>query len=195
VWAIADLVTIAFFFLLRVGEYTMPAATRTTRTVQFRTQDVTFRDAAGNIIPNTVPPLKLSQAALVTLWLDNQKNGQRGATIHHTACPSWFCPVKALARRVNSILAQGCAPTTPLSFVGPGVHVTASNINRLVQQAVRDTNLVSQGYDIKRVSTHSLRASGAMALKLQGVDDSLIMKIGRWTGLTFLTYIQSRLER
>jgi hypothetical protein len=29
-----------------------------------------------------------------------------------------------------------------------------------------------------------------MALKLQSVDDSLIMKIGRWTGLTFLTYIQ-----
>jgi hypothetical protein len=28
-----------------------------------------------------------------------------------------------------------------------------------------------------------------MALKLQGVDDSLIMKIGCWTGLTFLTYI------
>jgi hypothetical protein len=54
-------------------------------------------------------------------------------------------------------------------------------------------NLVSQGYDLKRVSTHSLRASGAMALKLQGVDDSLIMKIGRWTGLTFLTYIHSQI--
>jgi hypothetical protein len=32
-----------------------------------------------------------------------------------------------------------------------------------------------------------------MALKLQGVDDSLIMKIGRWTGLTFLTYIHSQI--
>ena len=55
------------------------------------------------------------------------------------------------------------------------------------------TNLVAQGYDLKRVSTHSLRASGAMALKLQGVDDSLIMKLGRWTGLTFLTYIHSQI--
>ncbi len=135
----------------------------------------------------------LARADSVTLWLDNQKNGQRGATIHHTACGTWFCPIQALARRVASILTQGCAPTTPLSFVSPGSHVTASNITALVHQAANDTNLVAQGYDLKRVSTHSLRASGAMALKIQGVADSLIMKIGRWTGLTFLTYIHSQI--
>jgi hypothetical protein len=33
----------------------------------------------------------------------------------------------------------------------------------------------------------------AMALKLQGVDGSLIMKIGRWTGLTFFMYIHSQI--
>jgi hypothetical protein len=32
-----------------------------------------------------------------------------------------------------------------------------------------------------------------MALKLQGVDGSLIMKFGRWIGLTFLTYIHSQI--
>jgi hypothetical protein len=32
-----------------------------------------------------------------------------------------------------------------------------------------------------------------MALKLQGVDDLLIMKIGQWTGLTFLTYIHAQI--
>ena len=63
----------------------------------------------------------------------------------------------------------------------------------LVHLACHDTNLVAQGYDLTRVGTHSLRASGAMALKLQGVDDSLIMKIGRWTGLTFLTYIHAQI--
>jgi hypothetical protein len=48
------------------------------------------------------------------------------------------------------------------------------------------SNLVAQGYDLKRVSTYSLGAAGAMALKLQGLDDSLIMKSGQWTALTFL---------
>jgi hypothetical protein len=190
--ATADLVTIAFFFLLRVGEYAMPKATARTRTVQFRVQDVTFR-RAGVVIPNTSPLPQLLLADSATLFMDNQKNGQRGATIHHTACPSWFCPAKALARRVASICSQACPASTPLSFVQPGSHVVAANITALVHQAASDTNLVAQGYDLKRIGTHSLRASGAMALKLQGVEDSLIMKIGRWTGLTFLTYIHSQI--
>jgi hypothetical protein len=40
--AIADFVTIAFYFLLRVGEYTCPTAKKRTRTVQFRCNDIMF---------------------------------------------------------------------------------------------------------------------------------------------------------
>jgi hypothetical protein len=164
--ATADLTT-AFFFLLCVGEYTMPRRNVRTRTEQFCVQDVTFR-LNDLVIPNTAPLDQLALAESVKLYFDNQKNGQRSATIYHTACPTSFCPVKALARRVSSIMAQGCPSTTALSHVGPGT-------------------------DLKRIGSHSLRASGAMALKLQGVDDSLIMKIGRWTGLTFLTYIHAQI--
>jgi hypothetical protein len=190
--ATADLVTTAFVFLLRVGEYAMPRRNVRTRTVQFRVQDVTFRHN-GLVIPNTAPCALLEAAESVTLYVDNQKNGHRGGTIHHTACPSWFCPVKALARRVSSIMSQGYEQATPLSQVGPGSHVVAANVTALVHHAARDTNLLAQGYELNRIGTHSLRASGAMALKLQGVDDSLIMKIGRWTGLTFLTYIHAQI--
>jgi hypothetical protein len=40
--AVADLVADAFFFLLRVGEYTCPSSAKKTRTRQFRLKDVTF---------------------------------------------------------------------------------------------------------------------------------------------------------
>jgi hypothetical protein len=156
----------------------MPRRNVQTRTEQFRVQDVTFWHN-GLVLPNTSPLAQLLLAESVTLYLDNQKNGQRGATVHHTACPTWLCPVKALARRVASLVSQGCVPATPLSRVGPGIHVIAKNINALINRAALETNLIAQGYDLKRVGSHSLRASGAMALKLQGVDDSLIMKIGR----------------
>lgn len=78
--------------------------------------------------------------------------------IHHsTACPGWFCPFKALAPHVNSIVPQGCPITTPLSFVRPGIHIVASNVTNLVHQAVRNTKIVTQqGYDLQHVSTHSL---------------------------------------
>jgi hypothetical protein len=189
--ATADLTITAFFFLLRVGEYTK--GTQATRTVPFRVQDVTFRHQDGTPIPNTAPLEQLTQAHSVTLFLDNQKNGERGATILHTACQSWFCPVQALARRVSTIMSTGMAQRTPLSYVTPGTYVRAQNVTDLVKLAARATNLVAQGYDLKRVGTHSLRASGAMALKLQGTADTTIMRIGRWRGLTFMTYIHSQI--
>jgi hypothetical protein len=191
--AAADLVITAFFFLLRVGEYTMPKKNTKTRTVQFRLQDVTFRRADGTVIPHIAGLQELTAAASVTLFLDNQKNGQRGTTVLHTAVGSWFCPVQALARRVSGVMAYGMAATTPLSFIRPGSHVVAKDITDLVHRAAVATNLIAQGYNLRRVGTHSLRASGAMALKLQGEADSTIMKIGRWSGTTFLTYIHSQI--
>jgi hypothetical protein len=76
-------------------------------------------------------------------------------------------------------MTQTQALYTPLSFVSPGCHVVAANATALVHQAAIDTNLVAQGYDLKRVGTYSLQALGAMAVKLQGVKDSLITKLGR----------------
>jgi hypothetical protein len=39
------------------------------------------------------------------------------------------------------------------------------------------------------VSSHSLQAGGAMAMKLSGTTDSTSMQIDWWTSLTYLTYI------
>ena len=43
------------------------------------------------------------------------------------------------------------------------------------------------------VGAHSLRAGGAMAMKLNGVDTETIMKHGHWTGLTFMMYIHNQI--
>jgi hypothetical protein len=120
--AIGDLITIAFFFLLRVGEYTFPGK-RLTRTVQFRVQDVRFWKKE-TLLPTTATLAELTNADSATLWIDNQKNGQRRDTVHHfkTNNPR-FNPVAALARHVTSIRNQGMPESTPLSYVSPGVHV------------------------------------------------------------------------
>ncbi len=49
--------------------------------------------------------------------------------------------------------------------------------------------LLTQGYTLDSISSHSLRAGGAMAIKLSGASDSTIMRVGRWSLLTYLTYI------
>ena len=73
--AVADLISVAFFFLLRVGEYTMPARNRQTRTVQFQCQDIRLW-RFGQLLDHTAPMEHLLQADGVTLHIDNQKNGQ-----------------------------------------------------------------------------------------------------------------------
>jgi hypothetical protein len=190
--AISDLICMAFFFLLRVGEYTMPGAGASTRTVQFRVQDVRLW-RQGVLLSNFGTEVELLQADAVTLYLENQKNGQKGATIHHTIVDGWFCPVKALARRVAAITSQGIGAETPLSCVTPGIHVASQHIVTTVREAARLTHLEAHGYNLRRVGAHSLRASGAMAMKLNKVDSDTIKKVGRWTSSTFLIYIHSQI--
>jgi hypothetical protein len=192
--AIANLLTIAFFFLLRPGEYTMSTSRSRKRTVQFPRQDVRFFKN-GNILPHSSTLETLRQTDAARLYLDNQKNGQRGATVHHTARPSNFCPVKALANQVHHLYQLAPAnPELPISLVGLGSHVTSSHIMLAVRESVVLSGLLNLGYSPSRVSAHSLRASGAMALRLDNVGDDLIKKLGRWSSSTWLTYIHTQIS-
>jgi hypothetical protein len=195
VQATADLIVTAFFFLLRVGEYTMPSQTRRTRTVQFRLQDVRFWKN-GLLLPLGAPLNTLLQADGVTLVIDNQKNGVRGVANHQYAASGQdpnFCPVKALARRVFYVRSKTEDLSTPLSYLSPNKHVVANDILRAVRAAAVTTGLARQGYSSRRIGAHSLRASGAMALSLNHVKTDKILKLGRWSGKTYLTYIHSQI--
>ena len=44
------------------------------------------------------------------------------------------------------------------------------------------------------VDTHSLQSWGAMATKLSGKSDILIMKFGQWSSLTFLQYTYEQID-
>jgi integrase len=193
-FAIADLLTIAFFFLLRPGEYTMPTSKSRTRTVQFRRKDVRFFKQ-GNVLPHNTPLAELRTADAVRLYLDNQKNGQRGSTMHHTARPGAFCPVKALANRVHYLYTLvPLDDALPISLAAPGQHVSSSHITLAVRESVVLAGLLNSGYNPTRVSAHSLRASGAMALRLNNVGEDLIKKLGRWSSSTWLTYIHAQIS-
>ena len=62
-----------------------------------------------------------------------------------------------------------------------------------VRTTVTKLQLNTQGIDPDLVGAHSLRAGGAMALKLHGYDDMTIMKMRWWTSLTFLQYIHNQI--
>jgi len=189
---IGDLVVLAFFFLLRVGEYTKSSDPRLT--VPLRRQDIKlWRN--NMILPHTLPLLELLQADAVTICLQQQKNGFKGAILHHTASGQTLCPVKCAARLVHQI-AMMPASTGIGTYVAPDgrvLQVTANEIRSAIQLGAVGDNLEASGYDLSRLGSHSLRSGGATHLHLCGFDETTIKKLGRWSSNTYLRYIQTQI--
>ena len=201
--AIGDLVTIAFYYLLRVGEYTIKGHRNNTKqTVQFRLQDVTFfkRDHAGRLrqLSRQATDQDILTADSATLKLDNQKNGWKGVCVHqeHNG-EAYCCPVRALGRRFVHIRTNTSDHSTFLSafFVKSArFDVTDKDIRCSLKQAARALRYPEfKGIPIARIDTHSLRSGGANALSLAGYSDREIQKMGRWRSTTFKEYIREEL--
>ena len=195
----ARLITVAFYYLLRVGEYTKPTNKRK-RTIPFCVGDVTFRTANGYIIPNTAKLSHLLQASEATLKIDNQKNGSRGQTIHQECTGKNTSPVRALARQVHHILSNGGSQEMPIytyyNGSGRAYGITQGAINTAVRTAAKDIGLFSakNGYNKSDVSSHSLRAGGALAMHLARVSIQQIKIQGRWKSNTFENYIHEQIS-
>ena len=54
-------------------------------------------------------------------------------------------------------------------------------------------HLEDHGITPNDVGSHSLRAGGAMTLKLNEISGTLIKKAGRWTSMAFLQYIHNQI--
>lgn len=196
--ALGDLILIAFYFLLRVGEYTYSPPKRRTRTQRFRVKDVILRRADQSIIPNTAPLAQLLSATHATLCISNQKNGTRGQCIHHHCTGLPTSPVKALARRVSHIMQHTSDTNTALStyFDLPAwqpQQIRPAHVNNYLKQTVVALGLPAFGITAALVSSHSLRAGGAMAMMLNGIHPIVIKKQGRWSSNTFMQYIHEQI--
>jgi len=119
--AAADLTMIAFYYLLRVGEYTAKGSQNSTKqTVQFKYKDVTFfhKNNRGQLrcLPRNASDELIASADGATLKLDNQKNGWKGVCVYHeTNGDKAHCPVQALGRRYLHLRHHGATPKTFLS--------------------------------------------------------------------------------
>ena len=207
--ATADLILIAFYYLLRVGEYTMKGVRNNTKqTIQFQLRHVTFfsHDELGRLrqLPRTATDDMIMNAHGATLQLENQKNGWKGVCIHQECNgDAYHCPVKALGRRYTHIRRHTTNQQAPLStfFLTPTTpnctprHVTDKDISTQLKLAAVALEYPSlKGIPIDRVDTHSLRSGGANALALCGYTDREIQKMGRWRSATFKEYIREELN-
>jgi hypothetical protein len=196
--AIANFVVMAFYFLLRVREYTCPSGSKRTRTVQCRQCNATFWKMLPDGVHHQIDPQatldELLAADSVTLTLSNQKSGVRDAILNHEAVPGLFCPVKSLAGRYDACRQTQLHNKCPiLCNYAPLKVVRAKHIEQVLERRAFRTTVWMEGFALDRIGTHTIRALGAMQLYLNGISEAKIMKIGRWKSKTWLTYIQNQI--
>ena len=110
---IGFLILVAFYFVLRVGEYTKPKTViqngkrvSAMRTKQFLVGNVRFF-RNGVVMPRNSPWDVLLTSDLAVLNISNKNNGRMGQTIAQHATGITIFPVHALAHIVYDILAAG----------------------------------------------------------------------------------------
>jgi len=189
----AALIVVAYFFLLRVGEYTPTRnKKRKKRTIALRKCDITLL-RNGRPLDKEAPLSVLLTATGCTICLENQKNGVKNLTLYHDASgDNSFCPARSMAYLMHQL--RGRPADTPLGTcydeAGQEHRTLSSQVLAMIRLAAAQDNLHSAGYDLSRIGTHSLRSGGAVRLKHAGEDDGIIKKLGRWSGETYAKYIQ-----
>ena len=203
--AVGDLSLIVFYYLWRIGEYTIKGSRNNSKqTVQFRMKDMLFfrRDESGKLrqlSSRLASDEALLEACGCTFKLDNQKNGWKNVCVHHeTNGDPLFCPVKAAARRfihIRKHMKDDWDTLFSAYYDEKGRHdVTDKDISVGLKNAAASLNYPAEkGIPIERIDTHSLRSGGANALSLAGYSDRQIQKMGRWRGKTFMEYIREEL--
>jgi hypothetical protein len=139
--AVGDMALIAFYFLQRIGEYTLTAKTAKKITQAFRIQDVTLWDN-NTILDHSLPlDALLSRCTAATLRISNQKNGKQNQAINHEATSSDTCPAEALIRRIEHITTHTPNSKTIISTyfdsaVCRGKLMRATDINSALKAAI-----------------------------------------------------------
>ena len=110
----------------------------------------------------------------------------------------YLCPVLAMVRRVCHLRAHGAPPSTPLArvFTSDGrrpTGVTPTLITRMLRAAVRRLG-AGLGFLPREVSARFLRAAGAMALLVAGIDPNIIQLLGRWRSDEMMRYLHLTAE-
>lgn len=206
--AVGDLALMAFYYLLRVGEYTVKRTRNCTKqTKQFKLEDVQFFEKKrGRIrrLARNASDEQIMAATSATLKLDNSKNGWKGVCVHQEANGEEHnCGVRAIGRRycyIRHMTASLGAKKQYKTFLsaywidGKRCDVNDEDIRANIKWAAGILDYEgTRNIPVDRVDTHSLRSGGANALSLSGYSDRQIMKMGRWKSATFMEYIREEL--
>jgi hypothetical protein len=185
---LADMIGLAFFFLLRPGEYTNSPSDST----PFEFRDVQMFRGQQRLNLATASDAQLLTATFASLTFRDQKNGVKGEVVGlgHSGDP-FLSPTKILARRIIHLRNNNAVPTTPLCkyFIA---NSSKTILPKHITESLRDAVTFlgpSLGFLPSDVTARCLRAAGANALLCSNVDTDIIRLLGRWRSDEMLRYL------
>ncbi len=190
--ALADMLTLGFFYLLRPGEY---ADTSSPESSPFRLQDIHLMVGCRHLAHLTCPEQELYSANFACLeftkQFTQQKNGVRGELVGlGKSGNAAFCRVTALINRILHLRRHHAGPTTPIHTYRTNrwESVTSATLTSALRQS---TAVLGHALGISPgdISIRSLRSSGAMALLCGRADTDRIRLLGRWRSEEMLHYL------
>ena len=189
--AIADMICIAFFFLLRPGKYAISPAEST----PFELKDTQLFRGMQKLNLTTASEADILTSTFCSLTFDKQKNGVRGEVVGHSPSGDLtLCPVRAIGRCILHLRRHNAPQDTPLAcaYTANGIaRVKPSHITHAIRLAVTFLG-PSLGFLPQDVTARCLRASGANALLCSGVDTDVIRLLGRWRSDEMLRYLHTQ---
>jgi hypothetical protein len=177
--SIAGMICIAFFFLLRPGEYT---GTTSDDTI-FRLQNMGLyiRDRKLNLFQCS--GAELNAATSVSYTFTTHKNGTRDENIvQGRSGNAMCCPVRATVRRLKHHRLKKSTPSTPSAsyyLANRRTSVKPKDVTDTLRHAMR-INFHRMGIQATDISARSLRAGGSMAMFFEKIDMNNIRLMGRW---------------
>jgi hypothetical protein len=184
------MIVLAFFFLLRPGEYTAKA---TAEAHPFLLENVQlFTGPTHRLDFTSATDPQLQQATFATLTFANQKNGVKDEVVGHARSGDpHLCPVQALIRRVIHLRQNQATQSTPLATAYQHRRPTAILPADITQALRVSAALIGPrlGFLPSDISARCLRAAGATALLCADVDSCHIQLLGRWRSDEMLRYL------
>lgn len=189
------MIALAFFYLLRPGEYTASP----TETTPFAFADIQLFIGHNRLSLTHATDAAIRTSTFARLTFTTQKNGVQGKVIGLARSGEpLLCPVRVLIHRVLHLQHHYASLNTPLAtyFHQGQAHtkVTPSDITTALCHAVNLLGPELLGFNAADISARSLRAARAIALLCAQVDTDIICLIGRWRSDEMLRYLHVQAE-
>jgi len=198
--AIADLMTLAFFFCMRSCEYSEVQGERRTKLLCVKN----LRFFNKNNQDTSKLTSILHQAESVTITFEFQKKEVRNDIISRQCSndplgAGEMCPVRAAASIIKRISTYDIPPAklqdTQINIVKSGDKLFAIPSSIFLQQIwfiVDKLGKEKLGFSSADVGTHSNRSGGAMGMFLAGTPVYTVMLMGRWSLDAFMRCIRKQ---